>query len=119
MKLSLADCLKVPALSLPDGCLSLSGMVFMGVRAGEMFSLNVAMVRADGKSRADRKIGQMEIFRDPLDHQPGTAPVVEAFSQETVEDGAARILGLQRVLMGQGLEDIRRRIDRQMGRVGV
>ena len=64
------------------------------------------MLRTDGKSRTERKVGKVKILGNPPDHEPGTLPVFQPFTQETMEHGAAGVESLQRILVGESLEDI-------------
>jgi len=91
----------------------------MRMRTGKMFTWNVAVFRADRKSRADREIWQVEILGNPPHHKSGALPVIQPLTEKTVENGAAGVKGLQRVLMRQSLENIIGGPDRELGRIGV
>ena len=67
----------------------------MVMRAGEVFTRNVAMLRADGKCRADRKVWQMEVLGNAPHHQPCTLPVIQPFAEEPVEYRPPGVQGLQ------------------------
>ena len=67
----------------------------MHMRTVEVFARDVTMLRADGKGRADRKIGKVKILGNPPDHEPGTLPVFQPFTQETMEYGTTGVESLQ------------------------
>ena len=60
-----------------------------------MFAGDITVHRADGKGRADREIGQMEILGNPLYQQPGAAPVIQPLTKKAVENRAAGVKRLQ------------------------
>ena len=59
-----------------------------------MFTRDVTMLRADRKSRADRKIRQVEILGDAPHHKPGTLPIIQPLTEEAMKNRAASVKSL-------------------------
>lgn len=73
----------------------------------------------DAESGRECEIGEMVFLGDTADESACHIGVIDAFAQESVEDGAARVLRLQVILEVEGFEDIVGKANRKMRRIGV
>lgn len=77
------------------------------------------MSGADTEGGREREIGKMVFLSDTADEGSRHVGIIDAFTQEAMEDGAARVLCLQVILEVEGFEDIVSKADGEMRRIGV
>lgn len=77
------------------------------------------MSGADAEGGSEGEVGEVVFLGDFLYQHTGGSGIGDAFSKETVEDGAAGVLCLQIVLEIEGFKDVVGEADGEMGGIGV
>ncbi len=77
------------------------------------------MSGADAEGGGEGEVGKMILLGDAADERARHGGVIDALSQESVEDGAAGILRLESVLEVECFEDVVGKADGDVGGIGV
>ncbi len=77
------------------------------------------MSGADAEGGGEGEVGEMILLGDAADERARHGGVIDALSQESVEDSAAGILRLESVLEVECFEDVVGKADRNVRGIGV